>query len=384
MAVVDDGVDSHEDLPASRVLDGYDYADNDSNARPGDTTAHGMGCSGIIASSHTTNSDSSGMSVTGVFSMAPETSVLPVKIFHDDGSGTGVSAATIAAAITYAWQSGAEVLSNSWGYGFPWLSYDVLNDALERASLFGRNNRGCPVIFSSGNDDSVFNGVSYPAGQPSVLAVGATQLDDYRWYYSQYGPTLDLVAPSGDYCLQGDVWTLDQMSGLGYNPNVTSRCGMSITWNCPSGSNDPDYDCHFGGTSAACPLVSGTASLVLARDSTLTALEVHTILCSSAVKNLDWGALPDTPSVEYGWGRVDAFRAILSISRGDANNDYTVDMSDLVWLVDYMFTGGPAPFPSELLADMDCSGDVDNSDLVYLADYMFTGGPLPIKPCFEF
>ena len=42
--------------------------------------------------------------------------------------------------------------------------------------------------------------------------------------------------------------------------------------------------------------------------------------------------------------------------------------------------GGDAPFPSLLLADMNCSGDVDNSDLVYLADYMYTQGPPPDSP----
>lgn len=54
-----------------------------------------------------------------------------------------------------------------------------------------------------------------------------------------------------------------------------------------------------------------------------------------------------------------------------------IDISDLVYLVDWMFTNGPAPVA---LMAADCSGDGINdiSDLVWLVDYMFTGGPHPI------
>jgi len=53
------------------------------------------------------------------------------------------------------------------------------------------------------------------------------------------------------------------------------------------------------------------------------------------------------------------------------------DISDLVYLVDYMFTGGPPP-PIVAAADVDGSGAIDISDLVYIVDYMFTGGPPPV------
>jgi len=101
---------------------------------------------------------------------------------------------------------------------------------------------------------------------------------------------------------------------------------------------------------------------------------------------LDWGVLPDTPSVEYGYGRVDAFRAVLSISRnGDVkNNDGILLVDDIVFLVNYLFKGGTAPFPSPLLADVNCDGDVVVSDVVYMVQCLFKGGPQPIKPCFQF
>ncbi len=64
--------------------------------------------------------------------------------------------------------------------------------------------------------------------------------------------------------------------------------------------------------------------------------------------------------------------------RGNVDYDPSVaiDISDLVYLVDYMFTGGPVP-PCIEEADMNGDAVIDISDLVWLVDYMFTGGPPP-------
>jgi len=54
-----------------------------------------------------------------------------------------------------------------------------------------------------------------------------------------------------------------------------------------------------------------------------------------------------------------------------------IDISDLVFLVDFMFVGGPAPQCFEE-ADVNASGGLlDIADLVYTVDYMFGGGPAP-------
>jgi hypothetical protein len=66
----------------------------------------------------------------------------------------------------------------------------------------------------------------------------------------------------------------------------------------------------------------------------------------------------------------------------DVNGDGTgPDVSDLVYLVTYMFAGGPAPVPIVLSADVNCDITVDVSDLVYLVTYMFQGGPAPCNHC---
>ena len=68
--------------------------------------------------------------------------------------------------------------------------------------------------------------------------------------------------------------------------------------------------------------------------------------------------------------------------RGNVDYDTSdlVDISDLNYLVDYMFNSGPHPTcPME--ANMDGSGGVDISDLNYLVDFMFNSGPAPVS-CF--
>ncbi|MEW5995478.1 MAG: hypothetical protein AB1744_13935, partial [Candidatus Zixiibacteriota bacterium] len=112
------------------------------------------------------------------------------------------------------------------------------------------------------------------------------------------------------------------------------------------------------------------------------------ILRHSAVTDLDWGPLPDTPHMEYGYGRVDAFRAILSISRGNIDNYIgpggDIDVGDVTFLVAYLFQGGSEPFPDPLLGDCDCDASVVVADLTYLLAYLFKGGPHPVRPCFKY
>ena len=66
--------------------------------------------------------------------------------------------------------------------------------------------------------------------------------------------------------------------------------------------------------------------------------------------------------------------------RGNVDNDSldVVDISDLVYLVDFMFTNGPSPNCSEEAnVDGDVGNVIDISDLVYLVDFMFNSGPEP-------
>lgn len=62
---------------------------------------------------------------------------------------------------------------------------------------------------------------------------------------------------------------------------------------------------------------------------------------------------------------------------GDASGDETVNVSDAVFIINYVFAGGDAPVPLES-ADADCSGTVNVSDAVVIINYVFVGG---YDPC---
>jgi hypothetical protein len=65
---------------------------------------------------------------------------------------------------------------------------------------------------------------------------------------------------------------------------------------------------------------------------------------------------------------------------GDANGDAVISSADVVFLINYLFIGGPPPNP---MAAGDANGDcvVSSADVVYLINYLFIGGPPPQPGC---
>jgi hypothetical protein len=61
---------------------------------------------------------------------------------------------------------------------------------------------------------------------------------------------------------------------------------------------------------------------------------------------------------------------------GDADGSGDVDIDDVVYLINYIFSGDPPPDPYES-GDADCSGAVDIDDVVWLINYIFSGGNAP-------
>jgi hypothetical protein len=66
------------------------------------------------------------------------------------------------------------------------------------------------------------------------------------------------------------------------------------------------------------------------------------------------------------------------IPGGDVNGDFDINIFDAVFLVDYIFSSGPAPIPFAA-GDCNCDGSVDISDVVYLIIYIFSGGSAPCQ-----
>ncbi|MCK4858532.1 MAG: dockerin type I repeat-containing protein [candidate division Zixibacteria bacterium] len=66
---------------------------------------------------------------------------------------------------------------------------------------------------------------------------------------------------------------------------------------------------------------------------------------------------------------------------GDADGNGLINIADVVYLINYIFAGGPKPVPIVLVADADCDGMVNIADVVYLLAYIFSGGSPPCNPC---
>jgi C1A family cysteine protease len=77
---------------------------------------------------------------------------------------------------------------------------------------------------------------------------------------------------------------------------------------------------------------------------------------------------------------VDDFRVFVFecsyVVRGDANGDGNINSADVVYLINYLFVGGPAPEPLEA-GDVNCDDTINSADVVYLINYLFVGGPPP-------
>jgi len=148
-------------------------------------------------------------------------------------------------------------------------------------------NQGITVAVASGNDRFF---VSSPACASGAIAVGAVDKNGLMADFSNFGPSLDIVAP-----------------------------GVIIYSSIIDG-----YD-YWGGTSMSTPHVSGTVALMLQRDSSLTVDQIKTALyetadpinpestCYGVVKKrgpMYWIGVVDCTSDNYGAGIVDAYGAV--------------------------------------------------------------------------
>lgn len=249
VAVVDSGVDyNHEDLKG-KVIKGPDTANNDSD--PMDDVGHGTHVAGTIAGI--------GNNSKGVIGIAPNVKILGIKALGANGEG---DVSTIADGIIKAQQLGAKVINLS--LGGPQTS-NVMKNAIDQVTA-----KGVLVIAAAGNENTT--AASYPAAYPNVLAVGATDQNDKRTSFSNYGTYVDIAAP-----------------GL----NIMS-------------STEGTYKSQSG-TSMACPHVVGAAAMLLSKNPALTADQVRQTL----LNNTD----PAT-GFNSGVSRLNLLKAFNAISGG--------------------------------------------------------------------
>ncbi|HIJ79931.1 MAG: S8 family serine peptidase [Desulfobulbaceae bacterium] len=263
------------DLTETAFVPGYDFINNDDH--PNDDYGHGTHVTGTIAQS--TNND------IGVAGIAYNTSIMPVKVLDQNGSGTYFD---VADGIYFAAEQGAKVINLSLGGPSP-------AETLELA-LAAAHNSGVTIVCSSGNDG--LTAVSYPAAYDDYcIAVGATRYDEEVAPYSNRGAALDLTAPGGDT-------TVDQ-NGDGYVDGVLQQTH--------NGSDYTSFSYYFyQGTSMAAPHVTGVAALLISNGIADDPASVREVLQATAEDHGVVGWDPD-----YGWGIVDAAAALAYASGGN-------------------------------------------------------------------
>ncbi len=301
-----------------------------------DVVGHGTHVAGIIAAS--------GFRVAGV---APKVTLIAVKVFRADRSAEW---STIIKAIIYAANKGANVINMSFSEAFDENSpgFDQLEEALQRAVNYAFR-KGAVLVASAGNSsinwDRQDDRVRLPAMLEHVVGVSATGpvfgVDpDALAAYSDYGRQIVTVAAPGGTCKDFDPDKKvnpcmgDQQKLIQPDP-VLSACSTFLyspdpKANPPRLADDPlSWPCRFvkledgrivrvwfksitmWGTSMSAAHVSGVAALVVsATGGSKNAAEIVEILKRSA----DHLGQPGR-NAQYGFGRVNAFRAVMYASQ---------------------------------------------------------------------
>lgn len=285
IAIIDSGVDlTHPDL-AGKLVAGRDFVDGDTT--PSDLNGHGTHVAGIAAAV-THNS-------TGVAGMSWGARIMPVRVLDHTGSGYNNA---IINGITWAYQNGARIINLSLGgIYYSHAMQEAINNAHAAGSLVIAAMGNCRTTCTIGGQQ-YSNPIQYPAAYNNVMAVAATNRSDTYAYYSQYGPHCDIAAPGGSMSYLHDP------DGI-YSTMPTYQVVMN------NNGFYRDYD-YTQGTSMATPYVSGLAALIWSMDPTLTNNAVKSHIQQTAD---DLG--PAGRDDNYGWGRINAYRAISALAAPD-------------------------------------------------------------------
>ena len=240
-------------------IQGWDFANNDND--PSDDHGHGTNVGGIIGAT--------GNNGIGYAGIDWNCKLMIIKGLKNDNSGLY---SWWEAGIYYAVDNGAKVINMS--------LVGSSNSASLEAAVNYAWNKGCIVVACMGNDNT--DALRYPAAFSNLIAVGSTNPNGKKstpffWSTtsgSNYGSFIDVCAP-GNYIF-----------GLKFDSNT-------------------NYNSYWGGTSQATPHVAGLASLMLAKNPTLTPAKIKDLI----QKGCDDQTGDPTQDVagfdnHYGWGRI--------------------------------------------------------------------------------
>lgn len=168
------------------------------------------------------------------------------------------------------------VVNNSWGN-------IVGGNEVFRDDVQALRQAGILAVFSAGNNGPDEGTVGSPASYPESLAIGATDADDEIANFSSRGP-------SPWYEIKPEV----------------SAPGVDVRSTLPGGSYGSKQ-----GTSMAAPHVAGVLALMLQADASLTITDATWAITTTAVPLPSADAVPNN---DYGWGRVDAYAAVIAVA----------------------------------------------------------------------
>ncbi len=289
VAVVDTGIDNtHPDIAENIWTNTKEIANNgidddnngyiddiwgwnfvSSNNNPIDDEGHGTHVAGTIAAT--------GNNGIGVVGVAPGAKVMAVKGLNKEGKGADFA---LVNAILYAADNGADVINCSFGgKGY----VNVYEDAINYA-----NGLGVVVVVAAGNDSDDVRNYS-PAGVENAITVAATDSNDEKAYFTNWGSGVDVSAPGVDI--------------LSLNASGTTK-GFKVG----------DKYTRLSGTSMAAPHVAGVAALITSCHPEFSSDQVSMVIQASTID-------VNYPGFDYytGYGRIDASQALKKNSCLDAN-----------------------------------------------------------------
>ncbi len=253
IAICDTGIlAAHQDLLLHK-REGYHVPSQRWESQGGpinDINGHGTNCSGSAAAN--------GNNAVGVAGMGWNLGHRTMRVTDSTDGSASISNLTLAARV--AADAGDKVAS---------VSYSGVNSSTVFTTGTYVRSKGALLVWAAGNSNVNLSGNR----EDSVIVVGATDQNDARASFSNYGTLVDLFAP-------------------GVSIRTTSRTSTT------------SYT-SVSGTSFACPITAGLCGLIWSRNPTLTPAEVESILRATCV-DLGTAGVDGT----FGYGRINAAAAI--------------------------------------------------------------------------
>ncbi|MBM7648406.1 subtilisin family serine protease [Bacillus ectoiniformans] len=228
VAVIDTGVDVNHSELKGQLLPPYNVVRPANGAK---ADLHGTHVAGIIGSKSDNGIGGKGIN--------PKAKLLPIDVFN---GSMFTNDYLIAEGIRHAIQKNADVINMSIGSS---MSSPILQEAIDEAL-----EAGITLVAAAGNEAT--DAYSYPGAYSGVISVGSTNEKKALSSYSNYGPSVDVVAPGENV----------------YNSAFNTRKGSTFM--------------KLSGTSMASPVVAAVASLIKTKHPDLTGYEIEAILESTA------------------------------------------------------------------------------------------------------